>query len=266
MKEIRLLPMSKKQEFPNMSYEQIQQHFFRKALAARRGYYYFRKVGLSAPVGSLVLFQVDGFIIASAILEKIESFEIPQDGLYNGAFVFDPVSICTFTPITAVELSAIDPSFKAFSQVKQKLDVTKWTEIVALIESKRQITLLEDLSASETASYVEGAKHQIIVNAYERSDEARQKCIDLMGSTCVICGFDFGKIYGQDFAGKIHIHHTKPLCEINKEYVVNPETDLVPVCPNCHMILHSKIGGVYTVEEVKRMIKNNTKKVLHIQD
>lgn len=31
--------------------------------------------------------------------------------------------------------------------------------------------------------------------------------------------------------------------EIHDEYEVNPETDLISVCPNCHMILHSKIGG-----------------------
>jgi predicted HNH restriction endonuclease len=30
--------------------------------------------------------------------------------------------------------------------------------------------------------------------------------------------------------------------------------DLIPVCPNCHMILHSKPGGFYTVEEVKNML------------
>ena len=29
--------------------------------------------------------------------------------------------------------------------------------------------------------------------------------------------------------------------------------DLIPVCPNCHTALHSKKGGVYTIEELKKM-------------
>lgn len=100
---------------------------------------------------------------------------------------------------------------------------------------------------------IEGAKKQIIVNAYERSSEARRKCIEHYGSKCVICGFDAGEIYGEEFKGKIHIHHIKPLSEIKDEYVVHPINDLIPVCPNCHMILHSK-GEAYTPDEIKRRL------------
>ena len=45
--------------------------------------------------------------------------------------------------------------------------------------------------------------------------------------------------------------HIVPLSEIGEEYVVDPIRDLVPVCPNCHMALHSKKDGVYTVEELR---------------
>ena len=30
----------------------------------------------------------------------------------------------------------------------------------------------------------------------------------------------------------------------------------VTVCPNCHMVLHSKPDGFYTVEEVRDMLKH----------
>ena len=39
--------------------------------------------------------------------------------------------------------------------------------------------------------------------------------------------------------------------------MVNPKTDLIPVCPNCHMILHSKNDGVYSPEEVKNMLNKD---------
>lgn len=61
-------------------------------------------------------------------------------------------------------------------------------------------------------------------------------------------------MYGEDFAGKIHVHHVKPLADVDDEYEVDPETDLVPVCPNCHMILHSK-KEVYTIEEVRDFLR-----------
>ena len=41
----------------------------------------------------------------------------------------------------------------------------------------------------------EGSKKQITVNAYERSLQARQNCIAHYGTKCVICSFDFKKIY-----------------------------------------------------------------------
>ena len=102
---------------------------------------------------------------------------------------------------------------------------------------------------------VEGAIKNISSNIYERNKEARQKCIDYHGSKCLICGFDFGKFYGESFEGKIEVHHIKPLNEIQKEYIVDPIKDLIPVCPNCHMVLHSKENGVYSPEEVRNMIK-----------
>ena len=103
---------------------------------------------------------------------------------------------------------------------------------------------------------IEGSLKNISTNIYERNKEARQKCIDYHGAKCKICGFDFKKIYGVEFDGKIEVHHIKPLSEIRVGYVVDPINDLIPVCPNCHFILHSKKEGVYTPAEVIDMISN----------
>ena len=73
------------------------------------------------------------------------------------------------------------------------------------------------------------------------------------GSACKVCGFDFGIAFGEGFSGKIEVHHIKPISEIGKEYVVDPVHDLVPVCPNCHMMLHSKFDGVYSIEELRHL-------------
>jgi DNA-binding response OmpR family regulator len=41
------------------------------------------------------------------------------------------------------------------------------------------------------------------------------------------------------------------------DYIVNPEKDLIPVCPNCHMILHTKKadGQYLSVEELMERFK-----------
>lgn len=102
--------------------------------------------------------------------------------------------------------------------------------------------------------YMEGAQKVILSNRYERNPKARARCIAVHGSACKVCGFDFGIAFGEEFSGKIEVHHIKPISEIGKEYVVDPVHDLVPVCPNCHMMLHSKHDGVYSIEELKLLI------------
>ena len=95
------------------------------------------------------------------------------------------------------------------------------------------------------------------MNKYERNPIARQECIAKYGTNCRVCGMSFKEDYGDIGAGFIHVHHIKPLNEIKEDYKVNPETDLIPVCPNCHAMLHKKYEGRYlTVEKLKQLIKN----------
>lgn len=49
------------------------------------------------------------------------------------------------------------------------------------------------------------------------------------------------------------MHHLTPISSIGKEYQLNVDTDLAPVCPNCHYMLHRK-DPPYTIEELKEKI------------
>ncbi len=99
----------------------------------------------------------------------------------------------------------------------------------------------------------EGAVRTVTVNAYERSPEARRRCIAAHQARCYACGFDFGAAYGPEFAGFIHVHHLRPLSEIGGEYVVDPVEDLRPVCPNCHAVIHHG-GRLRSIEEVRQLL------------
>ncbi len=111
-----------------------------------------------------------------------------------------------------------------------------------------------EISLEETPSLSEGTVSQVFVNRYERNRRARNICIAHHGSKCVVCGFNFEDVYGPIGKNKIHVHHLIPLFEIQKEYKVDPVNDLCSVCPNCHLIIHSK-KEPFTIEEVSKMIK-----------
>ena len=109
-------------------------------------------------------------------------------------------------------------------------------------------------------NYYEGAVITTTVNKYERNPFARKKCIEYHGCECSVCGLSFEKMYGDLGDGFIHVHHIVPLNEIKEEYEVNYKTDLIPVCPNCHAMLHRKIdGGYYSVDELKSIVERNMK-------
>jgi len=98
---------------------------------------------------------------------------------------------------------------------------------------------------------------EIYTNVYERNSIARQKCLDHHGYSCKVCGKQMEHIYGIVAKYIIEVHHIVPLSEIGKQYVIDPIKDLVPVCPDCHTIIHLKTS-CYKIEEIQRMIIKDT--------
>lgn len=111
----------------------------------------------------------------------------------------------------------------------------------------------DDVNSEE--NYAEGKTMTVTVNTYERNPIARKRCIEHYGASCQVCETDFEKKYGSIGKNFIHVHHKIELHTIRKEYTVNPITDLIPVCPNCHSMLHKK-KPAYFVEELKQIIKD----------
>ena len=108
----------------------------------------------------------------------------------------------------------------------------------------------------ENETEYEGAKKSVIVNKYERSSKARENAVNYHGLNCKICDLNFKEIYGAIGEAFIHIPHLIPIHEIGKNYKIDYKNDLIPVCPNCHSMLHRKLNGKEpTMEELKQMIK-----------
>ncbi|MFH5805996.1 HNH endonuclease [Alienimonas sp. DA493] len=108
------------------------------------------------------------------------------------------------------------------------------------------------------AALPEGGVRQVTVNVYERSPVNRRACLAARGAACAVCAFDFGATYGPLGEGFIHVHHLAPLAAVGEEHDVDPATDLVPVCPNCHAMLHRGPGRQAEplgVEELKALMR-----------
>lgn len=108
----------------------------------------------------------------------------------------------------------------------------------------------------EKLRHHEGAIKQITINAYERNEKVRNECIKKNGTICVICGQSLADAYGNELLrNKIHVHHIIPISQIKVDYIITAD-DLVPVCPNCHFVLHSKGNSeVYSLDDVRAMYK-----------
>ena len=119
-----------------------------------------------------------------------------------------------------------------------------------------QPRFINDLTEESTAQGIwEGALKSVLVNKYERNILARRACLSKHGYSCMVCGFNFEEKYGEIGRDFIHVHHIVPISTIGQEYQIDPEKDLVPVCPNCHAMLHKgKDGEILTIEELKGIL------------
>ena len=135
---------------------------------------------------------------------------------------------------------------------KQKL-YQKFLSYSDSIELNFDEVVFKSSDKQSEKAYFEGAQKAILINAYERDRRARAVCLAHHGHVCQVCGFDFEKHYGDIGVGFIHVHHKTELALIGREYRVDPIEDLVPVCPNCHAMLHRR-QPAYSVSELKAML------------
>ena len=134
-------------------------------------------------------------------------------------------------------------------ELKEALEETELTGIEQFAE---------EINKDDEEILTEGLMKSVTVNSYERNPKARQKCIDHWGTVCKICEFDFQDNYGEIGKGFIHVHHIIPISEIGEEYEIDPIRDLIPVCPNCHSIIH-RVNPPLGVDELKKIMEEKKK-------
>jgi 5-methylcytosine-specific restriction protein A len=95
----------------------------------------------------------------------------------------------------------------------------------------------------EDTGVLEG-RYLLRLHAYrERKPGLRRRKIESVRArglplACEVCGFDFGRVYGERGDGYIECHHVDPL-HVTGERSVRL-ADLALLCSNCHRMIHTK--------------------------
>lgn len=137
----------------------------------------------------------------------------------------------------------------------------EYQDIVRLLKIyKRSENLLEimtnDIKALEIENdnRVEGSQKMYLINTYERNPKNRKRAIEIHGLDCIVCGFNFEKTYGDLGKDFIEVHHLTPLNKLEKATEIDPLTDLVPLCANCHRMVHRRFNNIITITELQNII------------
>ncbi|MEP7197984.1 MAG: HNH endonuclease [Saprospiraceae bacterium] len=115
---------------------------------------------------------------------------------------------------------------------------------------------LESIEHLPPNGHAEGEVEYLISKRYERSKINRAICIELHGPICQVCELNFNDAYGNIGEGFIHVHHVNLLSNQGGSKIINPETDLIPVCPNCHAMLH-RTNPPYSIKDLREIISKN---------
>lgn len=106
---------------------------------------------------------------------------------------------------------------------------------------------------SQGIARTEGARVTVTTERCERDPRLRKDCLRIHGLRCGVCGLVLADRYGPAAVGIIHVHHLVALSASDGPREVDPERDLIPVCPNCHAVIHSRVPA-YPLGEVRAML------------
>ncbi|MHA7264295.1 HNH endonuclease [Arthrobacter sp. TMN-37] len=122
---------------------------------------------------------------------------------------------------------------------------TLWSETSAIEES--------DPLLQPPGTLPQDALVQVWANRYERDPSARRVCLAHHGSSCAVCGFSFEEAFGAAGRDFLQVHHLVPASRLGPGYELDPVSDLVPLCPNCHAMAHRRLPEPYSPAELRAM-------------
>lgn len=205
--------------------------------------------------------------LREAIRELIESKEVSIEGIEvqthkSSESFLEEASIKEEMPSinTLEEIEEIEETqqIKELQEIEQRetMEELQETEQKEAIKEPEEVEQNEKIEQEVVKEVVSNRDIEAETVAHKKEDfiEAKQACIEYYGAICDLCGFDFGYTYGETFEGYIDVHNVKETGQKEILPDTNPIEDLIPICHNCHSIIHSQTPP-YTVEQMRKLIK-----------
>lgn len=146
-------------------------------------------------------------------------------------------------------------------QIKERIDALSSmpSEPLPLEPSeflKIEETVLEDIKSQDYEEELfEGGGKKRYSRYYERNPKLKASTVNCHGTSCMVCGFDFKETHGSHGAGFIEAHHLKPVSDLTNRMQVNPITDMVVLCANCHRMIHRRRKHILSLDDLRKIRK-----------
>lgn len=197
---------------------------------------------------------------------QVSRINIPFNETVNDSFFtrdkWDPKPAkvyARFEPISVADIHNPELSFEKLVQLGMKKNLQMGIRAKGVL-LEHLLKHFDVVYNAYSKKFQEGDSSKVLITSYERNPQAKEECIKHYNNdyTCRICGFNFEKKYGALGKNFIHVHHIKFISSFEGEkHEIDPSKDLLPVCPNCHAMLHRKINGSFlTPQELKKMLNN----------
>jgi 5-methylcytosine-specific restriction endonuclease McrA len=160
------------------------------------------------------------------------------------------LTICSYNPYRQKPLVCRNYKFGEYLGFIPDESLSLYHVDMEIVKRDIQADMLEN-----SEDRVEGAIKEYFGKRYERDPINRKRALELHGLSCVVCEFNFEEIYGERGKDFIEVHHVKPLSTLGgNEEQIDPRTDLVPVCSNCHRMIHRRHDDVLSIEQMKSIL------------
>lgn len=174
-------------------------------------------------------FQV---LVNGTMIEALDSNELDE-------------GVQTFTCTGSLMRTSVDDSSSDVLMVTEAL----FSFIVCLLPLDLDQAGTTEMGSVDFSFNSEGQKYSVLSNRYERSRANRAAAIAVHGRSCAVCQFNFDDNYGDLARGYVEVHHLIPVSSMGAPRPVDPITELVPLCANCHRMVHRR-WPPYTPQEL----------------
>lgn len=206
-------------------------------------------------------------LFSSRVIDQIAAAQVEELGLAR-ALVRSAaiVSDLTISGQALDSWSVTSGSFEIIADYRHQNLVPDSDEAVVITCSEIIVPLMAAMAeligydqvenpADSNVPEVEGGLSQATVSRRERNPRSRLLCLRIHGHVCKACGLEPSSIYGEA-GGIIEVHHLEPVSMLEKPRPYDPESDLVPLCPNCHRAVHTRRPWPLSPVELSRILES----------